>query len=112
MAFFQSGAFRHGTAVTPHSDVDQLARIHFADQPDSFATTLNGMNTVRRDDPVVPVEFPGVIARYEITPGFWLPGSGDSNWVLHIPASAGARREAAPTAHRAFVSRTDRGQRI
>lgn len=118
-AFYQSGSFRHGTAVTPYSDVDYLVRIHFEDKPGSSTTILNGMKTLLQNDlweassvrvsrPTVTVEFPGIIARYEITPGYWLRGSDDSDRVLQIPASDGAWREAAPSAHREFIARTDR----
>jgi hypothetical protein len=118
MAFFQSGSFRHGTAVTPYSDVDYLVRLHFEDKPGSSTTILNGMRKVLADNlwesnsvyvsrPTVTVDFPGVIARYEITPGYWLRGSDDNDRVLHIPAGGGAWREAAPSAHREFIARTD-----
>lgn len=120
-AFFQSGSFRHGTAVIPYSDVDYLARIHFEDKPASSSTILNGMKALLQDHlwesssvyvarPTVTVEFPGVIVRYEITPGFWLRGSDENDRVLHIPAGDGAWREAAPTAHREFIAKTDREQ--
>ncbi len=118
-AFFQSGSFRHGTAFTPYSDVDYLVRIHFEDKPGSSTTILSGMrqylqaelweaSSVYVSRPTVTVEFPGMIAQYEITPGYLLRGTEDSDRVLAIPASGGGWREAAPSAHREFISRTDR----
>lgn len=119
MAFFQSGSFRHGTAVFPYSDVDYLVRIHFEDKPGSSTTILNGMKALLQDKlwesssvsisrPTVTVKFPGAIAEYEITPAYLLRGSNDSDRVLHIPASGGGWREAAPSAHREFISQVDR----
>jgi hypothetical protein len=46
MSFFQSGSFQHGTAITPHSDVDYMARIHFEDKPYSSNTILDKMRDV------------------------------------------------------------------
>ena len=43
MSFYQSGSFQHGTAITPHSDVDYIARIYFEDKPLSSTMILNNM---------------------------------------------------------------------
>lgn len=119
MAFFQSGSFQHGTAITPYSDVDYIARVYFEDRPLSSSTVLNTMRDLFKRElweatsvsvarPTVTIQFPSIVARYEITPAYLKSGLEDSEQVLHIPASAGEWRESAPKAHNAFVSDMDR----
>lgn len=119
ISFFQSGSFQHGTAVTPYSDVDYMARIHFEDKPGSSTTILNKIRTclkqelweaaeVTVDRPTVTLKFNGFVTYYEITPAFLLRGSTDQDRVVAIPASGGEWREAAPQAHNAFVAEMDR----
>lgn len=118
MSFFQSGSFRHGTAVTPYSDVDYMARIHFEDKPLSSTTILNKMRNLLKTElweassvfvarPTVTVQFQGLIPYYEITPAFLLRGVSDENRVVAIPSVGGGWREAAPQAHNKFVADMD-----
>jgi hypothetical protein len=118
MGFFQSGSFRHGTAVMPYSDVDYIARIHYADRPGSSNTILNNLRdllkrelweaavSVRR--PTVTIEFRGLLPYYEITPAYLERGTTDKDLVLLIPAPGGGWREAAPQAHNKIVADLDR----
>jgi hypothetical protein len=113
MAFFQSGSFRHGTAISPYSDVDYIARIHFEERPTSSATALQRLRAVferelweaselRVDRPTVTIRFPGVVTRYEITPAY-LERTVGADQVLVIPAALGGWQEASPEAHRKFI---------
>ncbi len=119
MSFFQSGSFQHGTAVTPHSDVDYIARIHFEDKPASSTTILTRMrnllqqklceaNEVSVARPTVTLRFNAFVTRYEITPAYLLRGTSDEDRVVAIPAPGGGWREAAPQAHNKFVGDVDR----
>lgn len=58
--------------------------------------------------PTVTLEFRSLISNYEITPAYLLRGTSDSDRVVHIPASGGGWRDAAPQAHNKFVSEMDR----
>jgi hypothetical protein len=117
-SFYQSGSFQHGTAVTPHSDVDYIARIHYEDKPLASTTVLNNIRRLLQDElheaisvnvarPTVTVQFPGLITRYEITPAYLIRGIADDA-VVSIPAPGGGWREAAPKAHTKFVADMDR----
>ncbi|MFC0860910.1 nucleotidyltransferase [Sphaerimonospora cavernae] len=119
MSFFQSGSFQHGTAVTPYSDVDYMARIHFEDKPNSSNTILDKLRDVLKRElweankvflarPTVTLQFTGFVTNYEITPAYLLHGDSDENRVVLIPASGGEWREAAPQAHNKFVAEMDR----
>ncbi|MCO4239813.1 nucleotidyltransferase domain-containing protein [Pseudarthrobacter raffinosi] len=119
MSFYQSGSFQHGTAITPHSDVDYVARIHFEDRPVSSTTVLNNVRQLLKDElyeaisvsvsrPTVTVQFPGLVTRYEITPAYLIRGTSDDDRVVSIPAAGGGWREAAPKAHNKFVADVDR----
>lgn len=119
MSFYQSGSFKHGTAVTPWSDVDYIARIHFEDRPKSSTTVLNRMFAIFKDEfkgetwdihvdrPAVTIRFDALVTDYEVTPAYLLKGSTPEDRVVLIPAPGGEWREAAPQAHNAFVSRMD-----
>lgn len=119
MSFYQSGSFQHGTAITPYSDVDYIARIHFEDRPLTSTTILNKMRqlltaqlqeatSVSISRPTVTIQFSGLVARYEITPAYLIRGSSDDDRVVSIPAPGGGWREAAPKAHNKFVADVDR----
>jgi hypothetical protein len=119
ISFYQSGSFQHGTAVTPHSDVDYIARIHFEDKPLSSTTILNNIRQLLKDElyeaisvsisrPTITVQFPGLVTRYEITPAYLIRGTSDDDRVVSIPSPGGAWREAAPKAHTKFVAEIDR----
>lgn len=119
MSFYQSGSFQHGTAVTPHSDVDYIARIHFEDKPLSSTAILNNIRQLLKDElyeaisvsvsrPTVTVQFPGLVTRYEITPAYLIRGTSDDDRVVSIPSPGGGWREAAPKAHTKFVAEVDR----
>jgi hypothetical protein len=119
ISFYQSGSFQHGTAVTPHSDVDYIARIHFEDKPLSSTTILNNIRQLLKDElyeaisvsvsrPTVTVQFPGLVTRYEITPAYLIRGTSDDDRVVSIPSPGGGWREAAPKAHTKFVAEVDR----
>lgn len=118
MSFYQSGSFQHGTAITPHSDVDYIARIYYEDQPLSSTTILNKMRQLLKDElyeatgvsvsrPTVTIQFPGLVTRYEITPAYLIRGKSDDDRVVSIPAPGGGWREAAPKAHNKFVADVD-----
>ena len=117
MAFFQSGSFRHGTAISPYSDVDYIARIHFEDRPQSSTSCLSRLRDVLQEAlweatevtvsrPTVTILFPGVVARYEITPAYLSRSVGDDD-VLLIPSSGGGWQESSPRAHREFIREMD-----
>jgi hypothetical protein len=120
MNFFQTGSFQHGTAVSPYSDVDYMARLPFDEKPQSSTTILNNFrdvlkselwetNDVHVDRPAVTLKFNGLVTYYEVTPAFLLrPGRDDDNTVFSIPAADGEWREAAPRAHNNFVADMDR----
>lgn len=121
ISFYQSGSFQHGTAITPHSDVDYIARIHFEDKPLSSTTVLNNIRQLLKDElheavsvsvsrPTVTVQFPGLVTRYEITPAYLIRGTTDDDRVVSIPSPGGGWREAAPKAHTKFVAEVDREQ--
>ncbi|MFI8311954.1 nucleotidyltransferase [Streptomyces microflavus] len=118
MAFFQSGSFKHGTAVMPYSDVDYVARLYFADKPASSTTVLNRMRDALKGGlweagevfvarPTVTIKFNGIISAYEITPAYLIRGETDADRVVSIPAPGGGWREAAPQAHNKFVADMD-----
>jgi hypothetical protein len=119
MSFYQSGSFQHGTAVTPWSDVDYIARIWFEDRPISSTSVLNQMRELlgaefagevwdlHVDRPAVTLRFNALVTDYEITPAYLLRGSTDGDRVVLIPALGGQWREAAPKAHHMFVAETD-----
>lgn len=113
--FFQSGSFSHGTAVSPYSDVDYIARIHNSSRPQSSNSALRqvretlvdglpGVRSVEVDTPAVRVVFDYLSAETEVTPAFLhKTGTTDAQSVLFIPGPAGSWREAAPKAHLAYV---------
>ncbi|MFD7011842.1 hypothetical protein [Rhodococcus jostii] len=116
--FFQSGSFQHGTAVTPHSDVDYMACLSVTHKTGSSTTILNKVRDLLKkelveardvyvDRPTVKIEFSGLVAEYESTPAFYERTVGDEV-VRQIPASGGAWREAAPEAHLKFVREVDK----
>lgn len=118
MSFYQSGSFQHGTAITPHNDVDYIARIYYEDQPLSSTTILNKMRQLLKAElyeatgvsvsrPTVTIQFPGLVTRYEITPAYLIRGKTDDDRVVSIPAPGGGWREAAPRAHNKFVADVD-----
>ena len=118
MGFFQSGSFQHGTAITPHSDVDYIARIYYSDRPSSSTTILNTIRDLLKRElrevdnvyvarPTVSLDFAGLVTRYEITPAYLLRTVNEQQ-VLLIPAAGGGWREAAPKAHLEFVAEMDR----
>ncbi|MFF0533606.1 hypothetical protein ACFYT3_35230 [Nocardia amikacinitolerans] len=119
MNFFQTGSFQHGTAVTPYSDVDYMARIYFEDKPKSSTTILVKMRDVLKrelweatevyvDRPTVTLKFASVVSSYEITPAYLLRGESDDTQVVSIPAPGGEWWEAAPKAHNKFVAEMDK----
>lgn len=119
--FFQTGSFQHGTAVSPYSDVDYMARLPVEEKPQSSTTILNTIrdilkaelweaNDVRVDRPAVTLKFNNAIY-YEVTPAFLLRSGSEGdgiNDVFSIPAPNGEWREAAPRAHNNFVADMDR----
>lgn len=117
IGFFQSGSFTHGTAISPYSDVDYIARISFDSRPSSSTSALERLREVLLAElweasevyiarPTVTIVFPGVVARYEITPAY-LDRSVGEEQVLVIPAAGGGWQEASPQAHRKFISAMD-----
>lgn len=113
---WETGSFRHGTAVRGRSDVDVLVSLR-GPRPASPDTALDRVKSalvarlphtsIRVSRPAVVVSFAGGAERWEIIPAY-VTGSVGTESVYEIPAPGGLWMDTSPAAHLRYVTEQSR----
>jgi hypothetical protein len=109
---WETGSFRHGTAVRGHSDVDVLVNLRGArpSDPDAALSRVKAAlvarfpyTDIRVSRPAVVVNFAGGDERWEVIPAYF-KGTVGSESVYEIPAPGGLWMDTSPVAHLRYVT--------
>ncbi len=113
---WETGSFRHGTAVRGHCDVDVLVSLK-DDRPANPDIALRRVKaalvfrfpntSIRVSRPAVVVDFAGGAERWEVIPAYY-KRSTPTGSVYDIPAPGGTWLETSPDAHLKYVTQENK----